>query len=73
VKKRLTRLITALALSTAALTAAAGTDTLTPATADTGWGAPDTTNDTGWGTPPTEPEPDPSGPGTVTTNDTGWG
>lgn len=73
-KKRITRLVIALALGTAALTGATlADDALTSAPADTGWGAPDTSTDTGWGTPPTGPEPSDGGPGTVTTNDTGWG
>nr|WSZ21184.1 hypothetical protein OH837_48935 [Streptomyces canus] len=67
-KKRIAGLLTGLALTTAALTATTIDDALTPAPADTGWGAPDTTDpaDTGWGTPPTDDDP-------VTANDTGWG
>lgn len=65
-KKRITRLVTALTLGVLATTGAAVIDNATTATPqDTGWGAPDTSTpaDTGWGTPPAD----------TTIGDTGWG
>lgn len=66
-KKRITRLVTALTLGTLAATGLALVDDLTSTPQDSGWGAPDTSNTVVSGTDDT---------GTVidtTLGDSGWG